>query len=211
MIPAKNALQRLRDGNHRFATGSGDRTLASITHERHDDQSPFAVIIGCSDSRVPIETIFDQGLGDLFVIRVAGNIVASSQIGSVEFAAEQLGARLVMVLGHTDCGAIQATLDVLERCTSVASPNLHSIVNRIKPAVETARLTTACGDRVALARRAVRENIHNSVQALRDGSGILKRLVDEGMLHIVGAEYSLETGTVDIFDGPPADVGAPQR
>ncbi len=139
MISAREALERLREGNRRFASGvrSSD-TLTSPTRrsELTAGQEPFAIILGCSDSRVPAEIVFDQGLGDLFVIRVAGNIVAASQIGSVEFAAERFGTRLVVVLGHSQCGAVLATLEELQRPTESQSRNLRSIVDRVRPSVE---------------------------------------------------------------------------
>lgn len=166
-------------------------------------QRPFAVILGCSDSRVPVEIVFDQGLGDLFVIRVAGNVVAPSQIGSVEFAAEQFGTPLVVVLGHTGCGAVDATLDALCRPQGSTSRHLSSIVERIRPAVAGLLETDRDRDRDALARRAVRANVRVAANALRHGSEVLESLVGTGGLRIVGAEYSLETGAVDFFDGAP--------
>jgi carbonic anhydrase len=169
------------------------------------DQEPFAIILGCSDSRVPAEIVFDQGLGDLFVIRVAGNIVAPSQIGSVEFAAAQFGTRLVVVMGHTRCGAILATLDQLQQPEDSQSPNLRSIVDRVRPSVEPLLRTDLRHDRDALVRRAVRANVDHSVNQLRHGSLILERMIDNGELRIVGAEYSLETGEVVFF----RDAAAP--
>src|SRR5260221_3196407 len=134
---ARAALDRLREGNRRFASDMRSaESLSSLTRraELVSGQQPFAIVLGCSDSRVPAEIVFDQGLGDLFVIRVAGNIVAPSQIGSVEFAADRFGTRLVVVLGHSMCGAIQATLDELGRPSTDQSPNLRAIVDRIRPA-----------------------------------------------------------------------------
>lgn len=206
MISALEALQRLREGNRRFA--SGVRSLDTLlTHARRSEfvagQEPFAVILGCSDSRVPVEIIFDQGLGDLFVIRVAGNIVAPSQIGSIEFAAERFGTPLVVVLGHTGCGAVRATLEELEQPTEKQSPNLKSIVDRIRPAVEGLLATDLKHDRDALVRHAVRANVQACAQHLRHGSEILERLIRQNELVVVGAEYSLHTGAVDFFDGVP--------
>ncbi|HEX7077220.1 MAG TPA: carbonic anhydrase [Candidatus Eisenbacteria bacterium] len=206
MIPAGEALERLREGNRRFV--SGERSLDVLANRARpeafvDGQEPFAVVLGCSDSRVPVEMVFDQGLGDLFVIRVAGNIVAPSQIGSVEFAAEKFQTRLVVVLGHTRCGAIQATLEELQRPNENQSRNLRSIVNRVRPAVEGLLATELRRDHPALAREAVRANVRVGVRDLRHGSPILERLVqDEGLL-VVGAEYSLETGAVEFFEGIP--------
>jgi carbonic anhydrase len=169
-------------------------------------QEPFAIILGCSDSRVPAEFVFDQGLGDLFVIRVAGNIVAPSQVGSVEFAAARFGTRLVVVLGHSQCGAILATLDELRRPSDDQSRNLRSIVDRIRPSV-TALLTTEGGHSPdALVQQAVRANIRASADHLRHGSDVLEQLIQSAGLLVVGAEYSLETGVVDFFDGIPGSA-----
>ena len=206
MISAREALERLREGNRRFA--SGVRTsdiLASQTRrsELAAGQEPFAIILGCSDSRVPAEIIFDQGLGDLFVIRVAGNIVASSQVDSVEFAAARFGTRLVVVLGHSQCGAILATLEELQQPTDNQSRNLRSIVDRVRPSVEPLLATELRHDPNALVRHAVRANIRVSANHLRHGSEVLEQLVQNSGLLVVGAEYSLETGLVDFFDGAP--------
>jgi carbonic anhydrase len=203
MISAQEALDRLREGNRRFVANV--RSLDALTsHARRNalaaGQAPFAIILGCSDSRVPAEIVFDQGLGDLFVIRVAGNIVAPSQVGSVEFAAAQFGTRLVIVLGHTQCGAITATLNELQQPTENQSRNLRSIVDRIRPAVEPLLATELRHDPEALAQHAVRANILASASHLRHGSEILEQLIQTDGLLVVGAEYSLETGVVDFFD-----------
>jgi carbonic anhydrase len=161
----------------------------------------LAIILGCSDARVPAEIVFDQGLGDLFVIRVAGNIVAPSQVGSVEFAAAAFGTRLVVVLGHSNCGAIHATLEQLARPSKEQSPNLRSIVNRIRPAVEGLIERGAGGDRDALVHQAVRANIRMSADHLRHGSEALEQAIERDGMLVVGAEYSLESGVVDFFDG----------
>ena len=203
MIAAVEALERLRDGNRRFVSNvRSHESLASEARraELAAGQEPFAIILGCSDSRVPAEIVFDQGLGDLFVIRVAGNIVAPSQIGSVEFAAERFGTPLVVVLGHSQCGAILATIDELKRPTINQSRNLHSIVDRVRPAVEPLLHTDLRHNPDALVRDAVRANVRISVDHLRHGSAILEQLIDKDRLAIVGAEYSLETGVVDFFD-----------
>ena len=204
MILARDALALLQDGNRRFVSDSGNREAITSRHRRLQvatSQAPFATILGCSDSRVPVEIVFDQGLGDLFVIRVAGNIVAPSLIGSVEFAAEQFGTRLVVVLGHTQCGAIEATLNQLQRPIENQSHNLHSIVDLIRPSVESLLATDLRHDLRALAREAVRANIRASVKHLRHGSDIIEQLIQKAGLMVVGAEYSLETGVVDFFDG----------
>ena len=209
MHTALDTLERLREGNRRFVAGV--RSLDTLTSQTRRSefvagQNPLAVILGCSDSRVPVELVFDQGLGDLFVIRVAGNIVAASQIGSVEFAAAQFGTPLVVVLGHTRCGAVQATLDELRRPSENQSRNLRSIVDRIRPAVEGLLATELSHDSEALARQAVRANVRVSANFLRHGSPILEELIESDRLLVVGAEYALETGQVEFFDGVPASA-----
>jgi carbonic anhydrase len=204
MIPAKEALRLLSEGNARFRSDTrlgDDATGARRRIELAVEQFPFAIILGCSDSRVPAEIVFDQGLGDLFVIRVAGNIVAPSQIGSVEFAAERFGTRLVVVLGHSSCGAITATLEELSRNSREQSPNLRSIVNRIRPSVQPLLSTSLANDPEALVHHAVRANIRMSVDHLRHGSELLEQLTQNAGLLIVGAEYNLESGVVEFFDG----------
>ena len=202
-IKADEAVKRLRDGNQRFT--SNLRALEPLfSHTRREEllsgQAPFAIILGCSDSRVPAEIVFDQGLGDLFVIRVAGNIVAPSQIGSVEFAVSQFGTRLVVVLGHSQCGAICATIDELTNKDTSSSENIRAIVERVKPSIQGLMATDLKNDRAALEKEAVRANVRASVNQLQHGSTIIENLVETDSLMIVGAEYSLETGVVDFFD-----------
>ena len=202
MIPAREALDRLREGNLRFAANvRGSDAFVSHTRrvELATGQQPFAIILGCSDSRVPAEIVFDQGLGDLFVIRVAGNIVAPSQVGSVEFAAARYSTRLVVVLGHSQCGAILATLEELLTPTSNQSHNLRAIVDRVRPSVEGLLATELRHDSDALVKEAVRANIRASVDHLRHGSQVLEELIRDQGLVVVGAEYSLETGVVEFF------------
>lgn len=203
MLTSEQALQCLKDGNQRFV--DGESTISkTLTHSQRVEiaqgQNPFAIILGCSDSRVPAELIFDQGFGDLFVIRVAGNIVAPSQVGSVEFAAEQYDCSVVVVLGHSHCGAIQATIDVLTQPEKRSSGNLLSIVNRVRPSVEILMQTELKHDLEKLSKHAVRSNVFASVNQLRHGSAVLENLIAQGKLKIVGAEYSLETGKVEFFD-----------
>ena len=205
MVEALEALERLQVGNRRFMEGRRSHPDL-VTHGGQQgqgiaEQQPFAIIIGCSDSRVPAEIVFDQGIGDLFVIRVAGNIVAPSQVGSVELAAERFDTRLVVVLGHSHCGAVEATLEELHRPSESRSPNLHSIVDRIRPAVEDLLGTGLDDDPEDLLRGAVRANVRSSVRQLQHGSAILEQLIKEQSLHVVGAEYSLATGIVEFFDG----------
>jgi carbonic anhydrase len=206
MIPAREALERLRKGNGRFVSDVSGREILTSPARRNElaaGQEPLAIILGCSDSRVPAEIVFDQGLGDLFVIRVAGNIVAPSQVGSVEFAADRFGTRLVVVLGHSRCGAILATLEELGHPTAGPSRNLRSIVDRIRPSVEALLATELRYDADALVREAVRANIRASANHLRHGSEVLEQLIQSDGLLVVGAEYSLETGVVDFFEGVP--------
>lgn len=206
MISAQEALERLQDGNRRFVANVRNNDPL-LNHARRVElttgQEPFAIILGCSDSRVPAEIVFDQGLGDLFVIRVAGNIVAPSQVGSVEFAAERFGTRLVVVLGHSQCGAIISTLEELQRPSNTQSPNLRSIVERIRPAVEQLLHTELKHDHESLVSHAVRANIRASANHLRHGSEILEKLIEKDGLMVVGAEYCLSSGTVDFFEAIP--------
>ncbi|MFD2112501.1 carbonic anhydrase [Thiorhodococcus fuscus] len=203
-LSAIEALRRLRDGNRRFANNSN--TLDSrLSHQQRADllagQEPFAIILGCSDSRVPAEIIFDQGIGDLFVIRVAGNIVAPSQVGSVEFAVSRYHTRLVVVLGHSRCGAVSATIETLLDGGDAGSRNIDSIVNRVKPSVQGLLDTELRNDRAALHQAAVRANVRASADHLRHGSQIIESMIEQEDLMVVGAEYALETGLVDFFDG----------
>jgi carbonic anhydrase len=203
MITASDALERLKEGNQRFVSGvrSIDTIVKQIQRANFvEGQEPFAIILGCSDSRVPAEIIFDQGLGDLFVIRVAGNIVAPSQVGSVEFAAERFGTPLVVVLGHSMCGAVMATIDELERPSDEKSSNVLSIVNRIRPTVEPLLETELRNDPDKLLESSIHANILAATNNLMHGSQMLEQLVQQGKLRIVGAEYSLETGEVKFFE-----------
>lgn len=205
MIPAAQALARLREGNQRFVSGTGtigERIGEVRRRSLTDGQTPFAIVLGCADSRAPAEIVFDQGLGDLFVIRVAGNVVAPSLVGSVEFAAERFGTRLVVVLGHSQCGAVLATLEELQRPIARQSPNLRAIVDRIRPAVEPLGVPADGPIDEHLVHRAVRANVRASTNQLRHGSAILERLVEREGLLVVGAEYCLESGLVEFFDHP---------
>jgi carbonic anhydrase len=203
MINGHEALKRLREGNQRFAAdaNTGEAFLRRVRSAKTDfEQEPFAILLGCSDSRVPVEIVFDQELGDLFVIRVAGNIVAPSQLGSVEFAAEKFGTRLVVVLGHTHCGAVVGTLDLLRRPRDPFSPHTRFIADRIAPAVAGLLAPELGHDGETLIREGVRANVRHSVDQLRHGSKILERMIESDGLLVVGAEYSLETGRVDFFE-----------
>jgi carbonic anhydrase len=203
------ALRRLQEGNGRFVADI--RSLDSLlSHTRRSQlaaagQQPFAIILGCSDSRVPAETVFDQGLGDLFVIRVAGNVVAPSQIGSVEFAAERFDTRLAVVLGHSSCGAVLATIEALGGRAKSSSRGLRSIVDRVRPSVVTLMQAGLGGDR--LVQEAVRANVRTSADQLRHGSALLEELIHRDGMLVIGAEYDLESGRVEFFDGVPDAVG----
>ena len=204
MISGHKALERLQEGNRRFVTSLSkqEKRLGHLRRvELVKEQKPFAIVLGCSDARVPAEIVFDQGLGDLFVIRVAGNIVAPSQVGSVEFAASRFGTRLVVVLGHSQCGAIIATIEELQRPVEIQSHNLRSIVDRVRPSVEGLLQTELRYDHDSLVHHAIQANVRASVNHLRYGSEILENLVRSDGLLIVGAEYSLDTGVVEFFDG----------
>jgi carbonic anhydrase len=203
MIPAHEALDRLKEGNRRFVSDVPNLNLFTNHARRRElaaGQEPFAIILGCADSRVPAEIVFDQGLGDLFVIRVAGNIVAPSQVGSVEFAAERSGSRLVVVLGHSNCGAILATIEELGRPSADQSRNLRSIVDRVRPSVAPLLASGLGSQPEVLVREAVRANIRVSVNHLRHGSEVLEQLIQTAGLVVVGAEYSLDSGVVEFFD-----------
>ena len=212
-IPARTAIEallKLSDGNARFVDNDRciDTYLSHTKLDEHlDGQSPYAIILGCSDSRVPVEIIFDAGIGDLFVIRVAGNIVAPSLVGSVEFAAENFGSRLVVVLGHTGCGAIEATIKTMSGPDSSDSENINSIISSIRPGIESVVAADKGGNRANLINQAVRQNVRSMANSLRHGSAKLEQLIAKDGLTVVGAAYSLETGKVDFFDGVPKGAG----
>lgn len=201
MTTGTEALEMLGAGNQRFVAGTPQKTLHIDPQHRNElvgGQKPMAMVLACSDSRVPVEIIFDQGLGDLFVIRVAGNIAAPSQIGSIEFAAEHFGTQLVVVLGHSRCGAVAATLEAFKHPTEKGSENLLSIVKRIRPALEP--LLESEPPPPDLLQQAVRANICASARLLRQDSPLIEEFVQQGKLQIVGAEYSLESGVVAFFE-----------
>jgi carbonic anhydrase len=204
-VSAGEALRRLREGNARFATnarGTGTLITAARRAKLTAAQEPFAIVLGCSDSRVPVELVFNQGPGDLFVIRVAGNIVERSLIGSVVFAADRFGTRLVVVLGHASCGAIAATIEELHRPTPNPSPNQRAIVDRIRPGVERAVANHAAEGALAVEHAAMTANVRASVEQLQHGSRIIEGLIASDGLVVTGAWYSLETGKVEFLDDP---------
>jgi len=195
------ALHRLIAGNARFRQGEGSTMGRSWSEQQANQaQRPFAIILGCSDSRTPVEILFDQGFGELFVVRIAGNIVAPSVVGSIEFAASQFGSRLVVVMGHSRCGAVGATLQTLQTGATSTSKNIRSITDRIAPNIESLARGEPSDD---LMREAVRANVRASANHLRHGSRILEDLVLAKRIVVVGAEYELETGKVEFFDGVP--------
>ena len=203
MITAQEALARLKEGNRRFVDDGRGTGFGTTSHERGavlTGQEPFAVILGCSDSRVPVEIVFDQGLGDLFVIRVAGNVVAPSLIGSVEFAVSAFGTPLVVVLGHTMCGAVQATIDELKLRPESRSPNLARIVDRIKPVAQPLLELEPAPDPSSLPALVTRANVRQSVAQLTAGSEILERAVRDDGLLVRGAEYDLASGAVTFLE-----------
>jgi len=210
------ALQRLKSGNARFAYGVTERVIDAehaLRAALAEGQAPFAVILGCSDSRVPAELIFDQGLGDLFVIRVAGNVVAPSQIGSVEFAAAEFGVRLVVVLGHSQCGAVRATLQQLRGTGDESSRGLESIVQRIRPSVQHVLAGRSCSSWADenLMAAATHANVVNSVRDLRRGSSLIESMVQSDQMMIIGAHYALEAGTVHFFDDAALPPSGPSE
>jgi carbonic anhydrase len=192
VAPAE-AIAKLKEGNGRYA--SGKLQHPGQTTERRTElaksQHPFAVILSCSDSRVPPEIVFDQGLGDLFVLRVAGNVINDENLGSIEYAVDHLGTRLIVVLGHQHCGAVQAAKETIA-AKGKAPGHIESLVTAIKPAVEA----TAKDDLDAT----IKANVKNVVQALRSSTPILKAKVDSGGVQVIGSYYSLDTGAVAFLD-----------
>ena len=203
MITASEALERLKEGNRRFISGEGGRDL-NFEHARRlelaEHQAPFAILLGCSDSRVPSEMVFDQGLGDLFVVRVAGNIASKTQLGSIEFAAEKFATPLLVVLGHSGCGAVAAAVDDILSPVEIASPNLSKVVRHVRPVVETLHRMNPGSARDDLVSEAVGANVRAVVEQVGSDSAVLDKRIREGRLQVVGAEYSLETGEVSFFD-----------
>lgn len=204
-VTPADALNRLREGNARFT--SDTRSIATLVsqlnrREHAAGQRPFATILTCSDSRVPAEMIFDQGVGDLFMVRVAGNVVAPSLVGSVEFASATFGTRLVVVMGHSACGAVKATLDVLRGHSEIPSENIRDIVDRIRPAAESVLESDPQRNDAEVLAAAIRANVRSSADHLRHGSRVLEEMVRSGRVVVVGAEYDLASGHVDFFEVP---------
>jgi carbonic anhydrase len=202
-VSPAEAFQRLLAGNRRFLDGQTEARV--FKRDLAVDQKPFAIVLGCSDSRTPVEILFDQGFGDLFVVRIAGNIAAPSVVGSVEFAAAQFGTRLVVVLGHSRCGAVGATIDSIATGDGPTSKNIRSITDRISPHVEGLVHGTFRDpeERAGTLAEAVRANVRASANQLRHGSRILEDLVLAGRVVVVTAEYDLESGSVHFFGDVP--------
>ncbi|HEY5623191.1 MAG TPA: carbonic anhydrase [Gammaproteobacteria bacterium] len=192
-LSATEAVARLREGNQRFIVGEVPARLSDSPRDL-TQANPFAIVLGCADSRVPVETIFSQGIGDLFVVRVAGHVAAKSQIGSVEFALRQWSSPIVVVLGHSLCGAMMATIEAVENGAEGLSPHLLKVVDLLRPSVE---VTADAEDRLDAA---IRENVRGTMRLLVKRSKIISGLVREDRLKIVGAHYSLETGAVEFFE-----------
>ena len=192
------SLQKLMDGNKRYV--SGDLAKKNIGDDRRKEllkgQKPFAIVVTCSDSRVPPELLFDQGMGDIFVIRVAGNVVDQIELGSIEYGAEHLNAPLLILLGHSNCGAVKATLETKGK----AEGNIGAIVKKIAPAAKAAQKKG--GSEEEILEAAIQGNLRNVYKDLMSKSTIIPHLTKEGKLKIVAGEYSLATGKVEMIDLP---------
>lgn len=201
-LPPEEGIRRLLEGNRRFLEQravEGARVFRPELAEQ--GQRPFAVVLGCSDSRTPVEILFDQGFGDLFVVRLAGHVVAPSVVGSIEFAVEQFGTRLVVVMGHTRCGAIAASVKALRSGDDPESRNLRAITDRIAPNLRGYLRAASGRPEEEVLRESMRLNVQASCDNLRHASRLLEDLVSAGRVQVVGAEYELETGRVNLLDG----------
>jgi carbonic anhydrase len=190
----KNPLERLIQGNQRYVTST------TVCHEDWTakrsallaNQKPFAVIVSCSDSRVPPEIIFDQSLGDLFVVRVAGNVVDDFAVGSIEYGVNVLGANLVLILGHSNCGAVQAALKGMK-----FDNHIQEVVDAIQPAIVAIK-----GESGDLLEKAIKANVKIVQEKLKNSKPVLAKLLENGTLRILGAYYNLESGKVEFIDSP---------
>jgi carbonic anhydrase len=200
------ALEKLKQGNKRYASGLRSVEAMATAGRRMElakvGQTPFAIVLSCADSRVPSEMVFDCGLGELFVVRVAGNIVAPSLIGSIEFAAENFGTQLCVVMGHSQCGAVAATVGAAQTGTRPESDNVQNIVLEILPSVKAAMRETSGSSKDQLVRTATELNVRRSVANLVERSAVIGRLVADGKLRVVGANYDLHSGEVVFYDSP---------
>jgi carbonic anhydrase len=199
MMNAASALERLRAGNRRFVRHlQKDPTTPTARATLAAGQAPSAIVLTCADSRVPPELVFDHGLGELFVVRVAGNVCAPSTLASIEYAASALGAELVVVMGHTQCGAVKATIESVRKGKHPGSVSLDDMVQRIAPAVRpVANRGLASNELLKVATRA---NALLAADRLRRESPVLRERIETGKLTVVSAEYALETGEVSFFD-----------
>lgn len=194
LAKADETLKNLLEGNHRFMSGQTmHKEHASKRTELVKGQSPSAIILSCSDSRVPPEIIFDQGLGDIFVVRVAGNVADPVELGSIEYAVEHLNVPLIIVLGHDSCGAVTAAVKGGKH-----EGNIRAIVRKIAPAVRRVKAQGKKSDE--LLNAAIIENAHMVASSLVRESSVIRHFVNEKKLRIVAAKYSLETGRVDILE-----------
>ncbi len=199
-VTADKALELLAEGNKNYTKGdlhhleqmSASKTRTSLAKVQH----PYAIIVSCSDSRVPPEILFDKGLGEIFVIRVAGNVVAPHELGSIEYAAEHLGSTLIMVLGHERCGAVTAAVDAKGK----PEGNIGSIVDSIAPAVEKAHKKNPAANHADLVETSVNENVRLVAQNILGQSPVIKKLAAEGKVKVVGAKYDLDEGTVQMIN-----------
>lgn len=198
-ISADQAIERLKAGNARFVAGKTihPRQDPARIREVAKGQRPYAIIVGCSDSRVPNEIIFDEGLGDLFIVRTAGQVAAAASFGSIEFATSVLGANLIVVLGHTECGAVAAACNYQKHVPG----HIITLVNNIKPAAMTVERLVQMGKlaKESFVNEAVRENVRLQVEQLRRLEPILAEQVRTGQIKIVGAVYDLATGKVEFL------------
>ena len=189
-LTPETALTVLREGNDRFVKNlKTQRNHLDLVEETSSGQYPFAVVLSCIDSRVPAELVFDQGIGDIFSVRVAGNIVNEDILGSIEYGCAVAGSKILIVLGHTKCGAVTAA------CENVELGNITALLRKIKPAIETVKLTT---EKVAIEDVAI-ENVRQSIKEVRAKSSILADLEKEAKIKIVGAIYNVEIGNVSFI------------
>lgn len=203
-LPAsiRTSLDLLIEGNQRFARGLRSietiPTLQTLRELAENGQKPFAIVVACSDSRVPTEILFDRGPGDLFVIRVAGNVVTPAIIASVEYAAQMFETSLCVVMGHSKCGAVQAAIDSIDKGVQGHSPNIQSLLKRIHPAVKRAEMFQD-DSRENFVNRCTFENVGRSMRTLLRKSDVLTKLKETGKFAVLGAHYDLHTGVVS-FD-----------
>lgn len=198
MTSAQEAIKLLKEGNQRFVANK--RQIDPHGDDHAVDENPIAIVLGCSDHRAPPDIVFDRGLGDLFVIRVAGNIVTPTQLGTIEFAAQTFGPRLIVVMGHSRCGAIQATIQTRHKNATPGSPNLDSIIKRMLPAIDAHLDSETDPTDLDFIRQVTHTNVFNSIRDLRAHSQIIADLMDNDNLLIVGAYYDMVSGRVEFIE-----------